>query len=283
MRFVIALALVIVVTVSFVSPTHAQLNPHQPVLDAVAISYGSAHLTWSWLPDDLYIYAGQEIRRAPTEADLQDGNYTVVDDLDVDARSHLDTGLVGSENYFYQVAPYYYLVGNRIFTPSNIDGVTTSEGPAPFPPYALAATTCGSRVDLTWSNQSTIEDGFLVRRATDPDGPYDVIAELAENAGSYSDDDVVLGDEYVYRVTAYRQVSIWRVESTPDQLTVLLPGLEGPQLTSPADGATGVPQPITFRWDESPGAGRYRLQVATDVTFADPLVDLETRIGISNA
>ncbi len=45
-----------------------------------------------------------------------------------------------------------------------------------------------------------------------------------------------------------------------------------PELVSPADGATGVPTPTLLEWNEVPGGFAYRVEVASEPTFDDPLV-----------
>lgn len=46
-----------------------------------------------------------------------------------------------------------------------------------------------------------------------------------------------------------------------------------PTLSSPANGATGVPIPVNLVWVASEGAASYRVQVATDPGFSAPVFD----------
>jgi len=57
--------------------------------------------------------------------------------------------------------------------------------------------------------------------------------------------------------------------------TVLEPGAPPsvPLLQSPADGVTGVAIPVTMSWQPAAGATSYRLQLAIDANFSQPVVD----------
>ncbi len=56
-------------------------------------------------------------------------------------------------------------------------------------------------VDLIWTDNSDAEDSYLVQRRQD-EGPWTTLATLGQNAASYTDSDVSVGD-YEYRVLAH--------------------------------------------------------------------------------
>ncbi|HWC74310.1 MAG TPA: fibronectin type III domain-containing protein, partial [Gemmatimonadales bacterium] len=81
-------------------------------------------------------------------------------------------------------------------TPSNVFCTVM-----PAAPSNLAATTSSSGVDLTWTDNSSFEDGFNVWRAAGTDSS--IIAHLAANALSYHD--AIVGDRtFSYSVEATR-------------------------------------------------------------------------------
>ena len=63
------------------------------------------------------------------------------------------------------------------------------------------------RLQLTWKDNSTGEDGFLVERKVGQAGPYLPLARLAPNAVTYVDTTIQIGVTYCYRVRAFRASS----------------------------------------------------------------------------
>ena len=59
-----------------------------------------------------------------------------------------------------------------------------------------------SRIDLTWSDNATNEDEYLVNRSTDAGSSWTQIARLGANATSYSDNTVAASTTYRYQVFA---------------------------------------------------------------------------------
>ncbi|MGB7157340.1 MAG: fibronectin type III domain-containing protein [Tepidisphaeraceae bacterium] len=70
-------------------------------------------------------------------------------------------------------------------------------------PTNLAATPASStQVDLTWTDNSAGETGFIIQRKTGAGGTYAAIHTTAANATSYSDTTAVAGTQYFYRIAA---------------------------------------------------------------------------------
>jgi hypothetical protein len=82
--------------------------------------------------------------------------------------------------------------------PSNTDCTAL-----PATPTNLAAAVLGGAVDLTWTDNSTLEDGFEVERAV-AGAPGSVIATLPSNTTSYHDAGVTPNTTYTYTVRATR-------------------------------------------------------------------------------
>ena len=86
-----------------------------------------------------------------------------------------------------------------------ITGILVNGG-IPVDPSGLEADVISdTRIDLSWTDNSTNEDGFRVRRATSSGGTY---SELTPTPGadvtSFSDTTVSEGNQYWYSVNAYR-------------------------------------------------------------------------------
>jgi hypothetical protein len=76
----------------------------------------------------------------------------------------------------------------------------------PNAPSDLAATSPSpSSAQLTWTDNSTDEDGFSIERKTGVSGTYAEIATTATNIASYTDSAVDAGTTYFYRVRAFAE------------------------------------------------------------------------------
>ena len=72
-------------------------------------------------------------------------------------------------------------------------------------PTLLAGTITGTTVNLTWTDNSSIETGYKVERSTSPTSAFIVIATLPiTNVNSYVDATLVQCVQYFYRVYAYQ-------------------------------------------------------------------------------
>ncbi|MBI5657034.1 MAG: SBBP repeat-containing protein, partial [Geobacter sp.] len=97
------------------------------------------------------------------------------------------------------------------------------------PPVPLNAAPSYTTVDLTWSDNSSVEDGYYVERrvgACDSADPWALINTAAANAVSYSDMLLNTGSQYCYRVQAFRnngESSVWTEKVT----TTLSPSAPG--------------------------------------------------------
>ena len=70
-------------------------------------------------------------------------------------------------------------------------------------PTGLLCATAGSRVDLSWEDNSYDETGFEIHRATASSAAaYTLLFTTAENITSYSDATAESGNEYYYKVRA---------------------------------------------------------------------------------
>ena len=73
----------------------------------------------------------------------------------------------------------------------------------PNPPSNLKATTTSStQINLSWTDNSTQETGFLVERKTGASGVWSQIATLASNTTTYSSTGLIAATTYYYRVRA---------------------------------------------------------------------------------
>jgi len=77
-------------------------------------------------------------------------------------------------------------------------------------PTDLVATASGPQsIDLTWTDNASLETGYAVIRATAIDGDYSVVGSVDKNVTSFHDTDVTEGQEYWYLVAAVYDGGGW--------------------------------------------------------------------------
>ena len=84
--------------------------------------------------------------------------------------------------------------------------LSTSTPPVPPPadPQSLTASAASaSRIDLSWTDASSDEDGFRIERKTGTSGSYSGIGTVSPGTTGYSDTGLASSTLYVYRVRAY--------------------------------------------------------------------------------
>ncbi|MDA8242415.1 MAG: hypothetical protein M0Z67_18850 [Nitrospiraceae bacterium] len=81
--------------------------------------------------------------------------------------------------------------------------------PPDAPSGLSAVAVSSSRIDLSWSDNSSTETGFKIERKTGIDGTYSQIGTTGQNETTYSDTDPSLlpGTTYYYRIRAYDMFS----------------------------------------------------------------------------
>ena len=72
-------------------------------------------------------------------------------------------------------------------------------------PTDLALEISGSNeITLTWTDNSAVEDGYVIERKQSPDTVYSVLDTLKGSGNEYTDTNLEQGQTYTYRVKAYK-------------------------------------------------------------------------------
>ncbi|MBT1696853.1 fibronectin type III domain-containing protein [Fulvivirgaceae bacterium PWU4] len=105
-----------------------------------------------------------------------------------------------------------FTVGTKGYVATGFDGSNLKDvwefaamtiQPTPSAPSALTATTVSSTtIDLSWTDNTTNETGFVLERSKTDESNYTVIATLNANIVSYSDNSLTANTRYYYRIKA---------------------------------------------------------------------------------
>ena len=100
----------------------------------------------------------------------------------------------------------------------------------PNPPAAFSITTEDNVAILSWNDQTSFEDGYLIEKAIGTPGTFEKQAELPPNTTVYRDESGVFGIETRYRVSAFKRVEGAFNISAVQQATLDLGGLSSVQV-----------------------------------------------------
>lgn len=175
---------------TYVSTPVVPANPS--ILQAVAISDTEASLTWHDNSDNETGFNVE--RRTEGEADFTE----IAGGLPADTRTYTASGLDPAITYYFRVSAYN---GSGDSGYSNEAIITI----CPKAPGALAASAVSSsRIDLSWTDNSSNETGFRIERSTGNNSNFtEIVGNLPAGTTSYSSTGLTFNTVYYYRVRAY--------------------------------------------------------------------------------
>jgi fibronectin type 3 domain-containing protein len=239
------------------SATTAAVPAPPSNLSGIAVSDSQIYLTWT---DNASNESGFRVYRSTNGT-----SFTLIKTLGANVTSYSYTGRPASTRYFFRVRAYN-ATGESLS--SNTVSVTTlPPQPAPNAPGDLTATTVSSSVlALTWTDNSSAEDGFKIYRSTDG-ATFTLIKTVGWNVTSYADTGRVAATTYLYRVRAYS-----RAGESPDSNTAsatTLPPQPKPNAPTNLTATAMSSTQINLTWmDNATNEDSFRVYRSTDgVTF----------------
>ena len=164
-------------------------------LTATAVSGGLVNLVWE---DNSTNEDGFAIERS-----IDGTNFTQIATVGANVTNYPDTTVFGSTTYHYQVQSFQVCGSGEVYSGnSNTGTATTPAATLPAAPTGLTATAVAScQINLTWTDNSTNEISFVIKRS--PDGTiFSPIASVGANVTNYSDSGLSAGTPYYYQVAA---------------------------------------------------------------------------------
>jgi len=173
-------------------------------LTSSAVSYSQINLSWS---DNSTNESGFAIERC---ADSGCAAFSEIFRTGPNVTAYSDSGLTAQTVYRYRVLAFN-AVGNSAY--SNIAETTTpaEPPPPPVPPAApgnlISSAASYSQINLSWSDNSSDENGFAIERCTDSGcAAFSEIFRTGPNGTAYSDSGLTAQTVYRYRVLAFNAV-----------------------------------------------------------------------------
>lgn len=153
--------------------------------------------------------------------------------------------------------------------------VVVPESSDPGPAWAYLSATSPIALILRWTDNTTNEIGYVVQRSQSADGGFSDLASLDPNSDRHTDDTVVAGERYYYRVFSFDNLG---ARSQPSAM-VWGDAVANAAPTTPADPTPAnnaldmeIPELLTFHWTSSDADGD---QILYDVFFGDASNALE--------
>ncbi|MBX7120140.1 MAG: pre-peptidase C-terminal domain-containing protein [Gemmatimonadaceae bacterium] len=190
------------------------IRPAAPTaLAATTISATQIDLSWA---DNSATETGFVIERCTGQGCT---TFAAIDTTAANATAYSDVTVIADTYYSYRVRSVN--VAGASAAATNTANANTR--PPGVPASFAASVVSASRVDLSWADTTSNETGFQVERCTGTGcSGFGLRATLAAGATSFTDDSVVVGSSYRYRVKAVG-VAGTSVEAGPVLAAVLLP------------------------------------------------------------
>lgn len=173
---------------SGINPLDLPAGPTNLMADSIACD--AVCLSWT---DNSLNEDGFRIDRKPDSS----ANWNELHRTGKDVNTFVNADLQECKQYFYRICAF------NSYGTSDADSelfVTTLIAP---PTDLTAIYISYNQIDLSWQDQSGVEDGFVVERKTGESGDWEEIVSLGRNELSYSDSNLTESTTFLYRIRVY--------------------------------------------------------------------------------
>jgi len=227
-------------------------------LTATIISATQIDLAWT---DNALTEDGFIIERSDNG-----GSWNQVDQVGVDTMAYSDVTVSPATDYQYRVYAFNNITGNS--TPAISAVVATPDVPPAAPTGLMTTAITSTRVDLSWTDNSNNETGFVVQRS-DNGGAIWTQFTVVANRSVFSDTTVAPNTGYLYQVFATNGVGD---SAASNQVTVNVPTGTPPIAPTNPLVTNRTQSSLTVTWtDNSSNETGFAVQIATDKDFTQSL------------
>ena len=181
-------------TDAVVISTQGQIPVTPSSLNATAFSQTEVQIEWK---DNASVETGFEIYRSLSG---DPGSFTLITTAATNVESYIDQGLTPKTDYYYQVRATG-ADGPSPLTPPVT--VTTLSNVPESPTDLTVAPVSGAELQLTWTDNSDNENGFIIARATEQFGSFTVVDTVGADLTLYLDSGLINNTTYFYVVRAF--------------------------------------------------------------------------------
>ncbi|MBT3231849.1 MAG: fibronectin type III domain-containing protein [Calditrichaeota bacterium] len=168
-------------------PTGPTLNaPH----DLVATAISETQISLSWVNEDEYI-SGYKIQRAEGA-----GSFSQIFQSEDNVLTYTDSDLSEGSTYSYKVQSF------QRDTDSPLSGAATATTPPIAPSDLIAEWVSGSQINISWMDNSAVEENYEIQMRTSGTPDYETVATLDPDIVDYAAMDLTESTVYQFRVRA---------------------------------------------------------------------------------
>lgn len=151
---------------------------------------------------------------------------------------------------------------NIAFAKTDVAASVAPEAPTNLQAQAISDT----RIELSWDDNASNEDGFKVFRSTASDGTYSLIDTTNPNITAYTDTGLAGGTTYYYKISATNSVGETNIDlMDPANATTLTPPSSAPQAPTNLQAAAISNMRIDLSWsDNSDNEEAFIVQISTN-------------------
>ena len=231
--------------------------------DLVATIVSQTQIDLSWTDN-----ATNEDSVIVARSETAGGPYTDLATLAADATSYSDTNLTANTTYYYVVRASN--IGGDSADSVEVSATTLPE--APGAPSGLAATTVSqTQINLSWTDNSSNEDNFIVGRSTTAGGSYADIATLGAGVTSFNDTGLTANTTYYYVVRTKNAGGESANSAEASATTLPVPPAAPTGLTAITVSASQ----IDLSWTDN-ASNESSFTVARSTTVGGPYTDIAT-------
>jgi len=135
-------------------------------------------------------------------SDINSTDFREIARVDADVTTYSDSNIEGETQYYYRVKAVLDIFSSDY---SNISSITTQVQLPPAPLTLIASNLDNGNVFIQWTNDTDLENGFILERSKSNNLSFELIDSLAADTFSYVDESVEAESTYFYRVKGYNE------------------------------------------------------------------------------